>query len=181
MSAQEQGTKKEGLDTLSTWISGTSSHVGIEVPDLDEAHRFYCGILGFEEVFRLDFEGPVLEEASKIKGAKESFIQIMVPGGIRIELQKYEPQGTLEESSVANQGLNHLSFGVKDIGAEYERLTSLGVTCRTEPIPLDFGPGHPLTGFSFLYFDDPWGLTLELLGPTPGREHEANDDERPSS
>lgn len=171
---------RKGLDTLSTWVSGITSHVGIEVPDLEEARRFYCDILGFEEAWSIEVEGPLLEQLSRIPGAKEEMIQVIVPGGIRIELQKYTPQGTLGESAVNNQGLNHLSFGVKDIYAEYERLVSLGVHCRCEPLPLDFGLGHPMTGFSVIYFDDPWGLTLELLGPTRGREDEANDDERPS-
>jgi len=172
---------RKGLDTLSTWISGTTSHVGIEVPDLEKARHFYCDILGFEEIFRIEFGGPVLDQLSGLTDAKEEMIQILVPGGIRIELQKYTPQGRVGESAVNHQGLNHLSFGVKDIHAEHERLVSLGVNCRCEPIPLDFGPGHQLTGFSVIYFDDPWGLTPELLGPTPGREDEADDDERPSA
>ena len=171
---------RRGLETLSTWVSGVTSHVGIEVPDLDEARRFYCDILGFAEAWEIEFERPALEQLSGIPGAKEKMIQIIVPGGVRIELQQYSPQGTIGKSAVNNQGLNHLSFGVKDIYAEYDRLTSLGVNCRSEPIPLDFGPGHPMTAFSVIYFDDPWGLTLELLGPTRGRENEASNDERPA-
>lgn len=170
----------QGLDMLSTWVSGVTSHVGIEVPDLDVARHFYCEILGFEEAWEIEFGGPELERLSKIAGAQERMIQIIVPGGVRIELQQYSPQGSIGRSAVNNQGLNHLSFGVKDIQAEYERLTALGVHCRSEPIPLDFGPGHPMTGFSVTYFDDPWGLTLELLGPTPGREGDWDNDERPS-
>lgn len=170
----------KGLDTLSTWISGVTSHVGIEVPDLEVARNFYCGILGFEEAWEIEFGGPDLERLSGIPGAREKMIQIIVPGGIRIELQQYTPQGSVGRSAVNNQGLNHLSFGVKDIAAEYARLTALGVNCRTEPIPLDFGQGHPMTGFSVIYFDDPWGLTLELLGPTPGRDGEWDNDERPN-
>ncbi len=181
MAVDEQGAEKKGLDTLSTWISGMTSHVGIEVPDLEEARHFYCDILGFEEAWTADFSGDILDQISGIPGAKEEMIQILVPGGIRIELQKYTPQGTLRESAVNNQGLNHLSFGVKDIYAEYDRLVSLGVHCRCEPLALDLGPGQAVTGFSVVYFEDPWGLTLELLGPTRGREHEAIDDERPSS
>ncbi len=64
-------------------------------------------------------------------------------------------------------GLNHLSFGVQDIHAEYERLKAAGVRFTSEVLPLDFGPGEILTGWSVVYFSDPWGLTLELLGPTP--------------
>ena len=49
---------RRGLETLSTWVSGVTSHVGIEVPDLDEARRFYCDILGFAEAWGIEFEGP---------------------------------------------------------------------------------------------------------------------------
>ena len=46
--------------------SGVTSHVGIEVPDLEVARNFYCGIVGFEEAWEIEFEGPVLERLSGI-------------------------------------------------------------------------------------------------------------------
>lgn len=166
-----------GLRTLSPWISGASFHVGISVPDLQTALDFYVGLLGFEEVWRkTDIE---MAAVSGVPGLRErTLVQLLVPGGSRIEFQEFDPPGPVRERSLSNSGLNHLSFGVADIHAEYNRLRAAGVEFLSEPLELDFGPGEVLTGWSVVYFKDPWGLTLELLGPTPGYEGQVDDDER---
>jgi catechol 2,3-dioxygenase-like lactoylglutathione lyase family enzyme len=73
--------------------------------------------------------------------------------------------------------LNHLSFGVQDVWAEYERLKAEGVVFRCEPITAD-APGHAVDKFQYVYFEDPWGLTLEFMGPVPGSDAD-NDERRP--
>lgn len=164
-----------GLDTLSGWISGASFHVGIEVPDLEVARAFYVDLLGFQEAWIL--EDIDMSGVTGIPGLREkACLQLLVPGGSRIELQQYEPQGRVGGTSVTDQGLNHLSFGVKDVYAEYARLKAAGVEFDGPPIDLDFGEGAQMSGWTVVYFRDPWGLTLELLGPTPGRD--VDDDER---
>jgi hypothetical protein len=35
-----------------------------------------------------------------------------------------------------------------------------------------------MTGWSVFYFEDPWGLSLEMVGPTPGASQDF--DEAPS-
>jgi catechol 2,3-dioxygenase-like lactoylglutathione lyase family enzyme len=172
-----QGREKSGITPLSEWIAGISSHVGICVPDMEQAKRFYCDLLGFEEAWSVVGEGEFLEKLTHIPGAKETCVQIIVPGGGRIELQHYEPEGEIGTAKINNQGLNHLSFGVKDVWAEYERLSAAGVKFRCEPLPVT-NPGHPVDGFLCTYFEDPWGLTLELMGPDPAGA--ADDDERPA-
>ncbi|MDX6627392.1 MAG: hypothetical protein QOE56_2381 [Solirubrobacterales bacterium] len=166
------------MSPASTWRSGIGYHVGIEVPDMEQARDFYCGILGFEEVWKLEAEGPWLEGLAQLEGAQLETVQLVVPGGSRIELQQYKPQGTVGEAKVFNQGLNHLSFGVDDIQAAYDGVVSAGIKTLCEPTPLDFGDEHPMTGWSVFYFEDPWGLSLEMVGPTPGASQDF--DEAPS-
>lgn len=152
-----------GLDLLSDWVAGISYHVGICVPDMTEARRFYCELLGFEEVWEAAGGGKDLEDLTHIEGVYEHCVQLVAPGGGRIELQAYQP---LEDGAAAinRQGLNHLSFGVRDVWAEYERLRAAGVSFRCEPKTLPPGD-HAVSGYTFVYFDDPWGLTLELMSP----------------
>jgi lactoylglutathione lyase len=166
-------TERPGLDPISTWIAGLSSHVGICVPDMDEAKRFYCDLLGFQVEWEAEGGGRGLADLTGVKGLWEHCVQITVPGGPRIELQAYRP---LADGSAAinRQGLNHLSFAVKDVWAEYERLGAKGVRFRCEPKTAPTNTGHPVDGYTFVYFEDPWGLTLELMSPPPG----SGDDER---
>ena len=165
------------MKTLSKWISGASFHVGMSVPDIEVAREFYVGLLGFEEVWaKTDID---MTPVTGIPGLREkTLVQLLVPGGSRIELQEFDPPGRIAERPITDSGLNHLSFGVEDIHAEYERLKAAGVKFNSEVLDLDFGPGEILTGWSVVYFQDPWGMTLELLGPTPGFDDAGDDDER---
>jgi catechol 2,3-dioxygenase-like lactoylglutathione lyase family enzyme len=173
MTTTPSETERHGLDPQSTWIAGISAHVGICVPDMDEAKRFYCDLLGFEVAWEAAGGGRALEDLTHIAGLYEHCVQLTVPGGCRIELQAYKPLAD-GEAAINRQGLNHLSFAVKDVWAEYERLKALGVVFRCEPKTAPTGTGHAVDGYTFVYFDDPWGLTLELMGPPPGQ----GDDER---
>lgn len=169
-----------GVTTLSRWISGASFHIGMSVPDLQTALDFYVGLLGFEEAWRkTDVD---MAAVSGVPGLRaRTVVQLLVPGGSRIELQEFDPPGRLRKRALSDAGLSHLSFGVKDIHAEHERLEAAGVEFVSEPIALDFGPHDPLSGWSVVYFNDPWGVGLEFFGPTPGYDGRVDDDERDSA
>jgi catechol 2,3-dioxygenase-like lactoylglutathione lyase family enzyme len=162
--------------TLSKWISGMPYHVGIEVPDMEEALRFYVGVLGFKLDWREQFGGPLIEKLSGIPGASEDCAQLLVPGGSRLELQQYKPQGRIGYNSVNNQGLNHLSFGVTDVRAVYDYLIAAGVKVACEPIDMVGWHG----GCTVFYFSDPWGTILEFLGPMKGENPDFGEVAGPS-
>ncbi len=166
-----------GLRTSGGWVSALGAHVGLEVPDLEEGLRFYRDLLGFEAAHPISVGGAFLESLSGIPGAENRSVWLQVPGGCQIELQQYTPQGTVGDTRVNNQGLTHLSFAVEDVDAEYERLVAAGVRFAAPPVAMDLGD-HPLDGHTVAYFSDPWGLALELLGPTPGRSPDPRSVER---
>jgi catechol 2,3-dioxygenase-like lactoylglutathione lyase family enzyme len=157
----------QGVEPLSQWISGIASHVGICVPDLDEALAFYVGLLGFEETWRMTAEGGMLGRMLNNPDAKQTVVQLLVPGGSRIELQAIEPISG-EGGKINDPGLNHLSIGVTDVRAEYERLKGAGVPFPSEP-ESGSHPGIPVDGFEYVYCEDPWGLIIQFMGPAPGR------------
>jgi glyoxylase I family protein len=167
-SVSTESQSETGFRPLSHWISAMPYHIGIEVPDLDEGLRFYRDILGFEEAWRYYSDGPFMESLIGISGVSVTTVQLLVPGGSRVELQEYRPQGNVGENRVTNQGLNHLCFGVVDVDAAYESLSAAGVEFTSEPIRID-DPNNPAYGWCVAYFIDPWGTVLEMLGPVaPG-------------
>lgn len=156
----------------STFVSGIGTHIGLTVPDLDDARRFYCDLLGFVESLTYEARGPGIDEMTGVEGGVVRTAMLEVPGGARIQMQAFDPPGETGRSSgkLNDQGITHLSFGVEDVRAEHERLTAAGVTFRNEPIALQFDdPSHPMNGFDAVYFEDPWGVPLEFVGPSPGR------------
>lgn len=157
------------LRPLSQWISGMPYHVGVEVPDIEQGLAFYRDLLGFKEDWRTFVDSPFLADLTGIPGASVTTVHLLVPGGSRIELMEYRPQGTIGGHADNNQGLNHISFGVVDVQATYEALKADGVEFSCEPIEMKGDPEYPAFGYTAVYFKDPWGTTLQLLGPTvPG-------------
>ena len=164
MAASEE-TVERGLEMAADQPSLIGFHVGICVTDIDKARDFYCGILGFEEAWRIDaMSGPIVDEHSGLPGSTVWVSQLLVPGGSRIELHQYEPAGPLSDFQIHRQGLNHISWHVKDVDAEVARLKAAGVRMKKEPMDQDI-PNHPAGGYRVCFFYDPWGLILELYGP----------------
>jgi catechol 2,3-dioxygenase-like lactoylglutathione lyase family enzyme len=147
--------------------SGLGFHVGLNVPDMEQALAFYQGLLGLDLSWRHFVSGPVLEEITGIPDAKADVVQLLCPGGSRIELTAYVPTGRRTPASQNDVGLTHLSFGVKDVEGVQERLEAAGVKFASRPLPIT-GPDHPLEGWTVTYLSDPFGTTLELLGRTRG-------------
>src|SRR5437763_16205749 len=98
MSGDQQ---RVGLKTLSPWISGASFHVGISVPDLQTAMDFYVALLGFKEVWRkTDVD---MAAVSGVPGLREkTLVQLLVPGGSRIEVQEFDPPGPVKERALSD-------------------------------------------------------------------------------
>ncbi len=167
---------------LSDRVSGITTHIGLTVPDLDAGRRFYCGILGLRETETYEARGPLLDELTGVPDVVVRTAMLEVPGGARIQMQTFDPAGGPGDPRMNAVGLTHLSFGVRDVVAEHARLTAAGVRCRVDPTPMRFADArHPMNGWTVIYFEDPWGLSLELLGPTPGEapdndEHVAGAD-----
>lgn len=125
------------------------SHIGIAVPDLKEATRFYTEILG------LAIYG--LEELPHY-GVEMAFLPI---GDIEIELVT----PTSSDSPVAKflnkhgPGFQHIAYRVADVAKEFERLKALGVRMvDEEPLP---GPHNTLC--TFIYPKDSGGVLIELV------------------
>ena len=113
-------------------------HVGLSVPDLEEAKTFYKDVLGFTEVFDNSWDGDRPEADQAIGLEKTSAkMQMLRAGNACIELWEYSnpfPASKDPNYSPANHGWAHIALQVTDIFYEYERLTKAGMTFHRPPI-----------------------------------------------
>ena len=123
-------------------------HLGIAVRSLDEALRFYTGVLGMEAA-----------ERETVAGEKVN-VAMLACGGPRLEL--LEPAGA--ESPIGRflekrgEGLHHVALAVDDLGAAVERLKAAGARLLNEPRQ---GAGGHL--YVFIHPASAGGVLLELI------------------
>lgn len=119
------------------------THVAIRVTDIEKALAFYCGVLGFQEQFRLPAEGgpPWLVY---VKIADGQFIELF-PGAA----------GPHEERSGA--GPSHLCLEVEDIHTAFAELTGRGMAPRDGR-----GPHYAADNAWQFWTTDPDGNPIEF-------------------
>jgi catechol 2,3-dioxygenase-like lactoylglutathione lyase family enzyme len=140
-------------------------HVGLTVSDLDRSFAFYERLLGRLRDFSTESEGPVLSRAVGVPEARLRFGFITL-GDVHLELLEYRnPRRDRYELSNADVGAPHVCFEVTDLSEAMAALAADGVDFYSEPLHIDDGP---LAGYSFVYFDDPDGITLELFAHRNG-------------
>jgi glyoxylase I family protein len=149
----------------------TIDHVGITVPDLNAATRFYCDVLGAEELYEMGpFDSEELPASAdgrdwteahvNVPGARLSF-RVLRVGDTLLELFEYErPKGAETPPRNCDAGGHHVGFKVRDLDAARAYLEGMGVDVLAGPIEIPAGsPGGPMR---VNYFLDPWGNQLEL-------------------
>jgi catechol 2,3-dioxygenase-like lactoylglutathione lyase family enzyme len=142
-------------------VTYSSSHVGVCVSDLDRALRFYCDGLGFSVAERFDLDSeqlPGLEHGLEIDGPVKVASQMIVNGGMKVELLHYPgraPQGA-PSTSRGLLGLTHLSFYVDDVDQAAARLVEFGGS-TLQPTRVD-------VGIPLVFLTDPDGTRIELMG-----------------
>ncbi|WP_069945951.1 VOC family protein [Microbulbifer aggregans] len=157
-------------------------HVGITVPDLEEATRFFVEVIGCEVFYDI---GPISDEQGDWM-----LRQLNVPPRTRIhklrffrcghgsnfELFEYEaPEQRQEPPRNCDIGGHHLAFYVDDFDAALEHLRAHGVTVLGEPTVRDSGPS---AGQTWVYFLSPWGMQLELVSFPEGKGYEKLTERR---
>jgi catechol 2,3-dioxygenase-like lactoylglutathione lyase family enzyme len=124
-------------------------HIGLTVPDLDQARAFFCGVLGFDEV-----------------GGLPAYPSIFVSdGAILLTLWRAaDPLSARAFDRRANIGLHHLSLAVADdatLDAAWEKVSS------HPEVVVDSAPGPIRPGSTtrhFLVFI-PGGIRIEFATP----------------
>lgn len=127
-------------------------HVGLSVPDLDEAARWYCATLELTAARQFAVPGTDLT----------GVMLLHEPSGYRIELV-HRPDsapgmrpGSAEEAALT-WGYGHICLRVADVRREYDRLLEAGCSSRKEPMP------SPRAGATVSFVADPWGNLIEVI------------------
>jgi catechol 2,3-dioxygenase-like lactoylglutathione lyase family enzyme len=133
-------------------------HTAISTGDLERALEFYRDLLGFEVVF--EFAWPKGSDlADQITGLKGSASKIAMlrAGNAYLEIFQYQappPRPVDPDRPVCDHGITHVALDVRDIDAEYRRLSAAGM--RFHCPPLDMGV------VKATYGRDPDGNVVEL-------------------
>ena len=154
-----------------------SDHIGITVPDLDAAERFFVDVLGAEAVYTLG-----------AKQADDDWMQVHIGvdprtvireirfyrlgNGSNIELFQYEPGGgdVPQHPQPRNSDIGgyHIALYVDDMDAAVAHLRTHGIEPMGEPTASKGGA----EGQRWLYFRSPWGMQFELVSYPGGKAYE---------
>ena len=135
-------------------------HVAISTPDLARIVAFYRDVIGAEVVYEGGWEAgsEVIDTVVGLQNshAKQAMLKL---GNAYLEFFEYvSPQGATKDPGhgVNDHGYTHFCLDVKDIDAEYTRLSAAGVTFNCPPPAFEGGP------IRATYGRDPDGNVLEL-------------------
>lgn len=136
------------------------SHIGICVSELERSVRFYCDILGFEELSRLQIKGPDPERLLNIAGGELQAVYLQ-RDGTRIELLYYPVAGHIHTDTprpMNRLGFTHLSLRVADLESLVAAIEQGGGT-NLAATRID----NAAWGTKAVFVTDPDGLRIELL------------------
>lgn len=155
-------------------------HIGVTVPDLDEAERFFVDVLGAELIYTLgtkqaddDWMQVTLGVHPRTVIREIRFLRL--GNGSNLELFKYDSaDGQADEPRNSDIGGHHLAIYVDDLDAAREYLRIHGVEIMGEPVASQ----SSAEGQRWLYFRSPWGMQFELVSFPGGKAYEHNSPRR---
>lgn len=125
----------------------TLDHVTIVVKDLEHSRRFYCDVLGMQQVDRPNFSF-----AGRWFQAGPTQIHLI------LEHNESGPAGILKPEQLRSSRTHHFAFEVDDARAAARRLAELNV-------PVVSGPQERPDGAVQVFVADPDGHVVELCSP----------------
>lgn len=157
-------------------LRGTD-HIGITVPDLDEAERFFVDVLGAVPVYTLgqkrDDEGDWMQVQLGVhpRTVIREIRFLRLANGSNLELFQYEAaDGQAPQPRNSDIGGYHLALYVDDMDAAVAHLRAHDVEIMGEPV----ASAGASAGQHWLYFRSPWGLQFELVSFPHGKAYESS-------
>ena len=146
-------------------------HVGVTVPDLQQATTFLVDVIGCEYLYSL---GPFQDDGDWMSEHLGVHPRATVPenrffrlgGQMVFEVFVYtaaEQRTSVPQNS--DVGGHHIALYVDDLDSAVEYLRGRGVTVLGEPT----ASKGPNLGQRWVYFLAPWGLQLELVSYPNGK------------
>lgn len=158
-----------------------SDHLGITVPDLDQADAFLVDVLGAERFYDLgpfrDPDGPWMQEHLDVhpRTVMRRLRFYRLGNGTNLEVFEYEPaDGQRPVPRNSDLGGHHLALYVDDLNDAVRFLRDRGIRVLGEPT----ASAGPSEGQRWVYFLSPWGMQFELVSFPAGKAYEADGDRR---
>ncbi len=149
-------------------------HLGVTVPDLDEAERFFVDVLGAVHIYTLGSKQAdddwMLSHLGVHPRTVISEIRFYRLGnGTNFELFKYDSaEGQAAEPKNSDIGGHHVALYVDDMDAAIEHLRGHRVEIMGDPT----ASKQAAEGQRWLYFRSPWGMQFELVSYPEGKAYE---------
>jgi len=161
-------------------LRGTD-HIGITVPNLEEAVAFFIDVIGcepFYEIGPFKFDDDWMKERLNVhpRTVMRKLKFLRCGNGSNYELFEYEaPDQNTTPPLNSDIGGHHLALYVDDMEAALDHLRAHDVRILGEPTVRTDGPS---AGQSWVYFLAPWGLQFELVCFPDGKGYERETDRR---
>jgi len=154
-------------------------HVGVTVPDLDEAVDFFVERVGAELLYRKgpfgDSDGDSMERRLGVHpDATASLAMLRCGPTTNLELFEWDTPDQREDAPpISDAGATHLGIQVGDIERAIEGIAEHeGVEVLDGPHTND---GGPTEGLTYIFCRTPWGMYLELVEVADGEMPYAED------
>ena len=141
-------------------------HIGLTVPDIDAATRFFADVIGAAALYDIGpFEHADDWMANHLAVHPRSRINKMrvlkIANGPVLELFEFTaPDQDTRQPRNSDHGGWHIAFYVEDMERALIALKSHDVRIQSGPVTMTEGPSQ---GLQWLYFQAPWGQQLELV------------------
>jgi catechol 2,3-dioxygenase-like lactoylglutathione lyase family enzyme len=152
-------------------------HVGLAVPDLDQAVAFFVDVLGFDVVVTMgpydDFGYVWPGDSGPEKGTLRQ-ANLVLADSFNLELLEYSNRRiSLPDRAPrpADPGGWHLAMHVDDIARAREEILQRP---DVQPLSDAIAEEGDLEGLQWAYFRTDWGLVLEFIQWQPGMPYEAH-------
>ncbi len=156
-----------------------AEHVGITVPDLEEALAFFVDVIGGEVVFG---DGPFADPDLMVRrlgvhaDTRMRYAFVRCGHGPNFEIFEYDaPDRNAAHPRNSDAGGHHVAFYVDAMEPALDHLRRHGVTIMGEPETIS---GGPAAGSTWVYFKAPWGLQFELVSFPGGKGPEGGPARR---
>jgi glyoxylase I family protein len=147
-------------------------HIGLTVPNLDEAHAFFVDVIGCEYMYKLgpyvhDDSDWMLEHLNVHPRTLMRELHFFRLGGQAVfEVFEYQaPDQRTEVPKNSDIGGHHVAIYVDDLDEAVEYLKSKGVRVLGDPTVSK----NASEGQRWVYFLAPWGLQFELVSYPNGK------------
>jgi len=170
--------KENGLDSVVTTVPGLLGidHVGITVPDIQQALRWFEGVMGFVNPLTFgpisDPNGTLMHDLVDVdpRSAIDQISLVRGGNGANIELFQYQaPDQDRTFRRNSDYGAHHIAFYVRNIEFAVLIMQLFGAKKLLGPFAVTAGPA---AGQSINYFRTPFGTFVELISYPNGMAYE---------